>query len=79
MATIGFLWVWAAFQLKDQARVLQATVFLTLGFILSRILGLFLDVFDQTFTYIELGFEMVALIVILIILGLLKSENDRNS
>lgn len=44
MATIGFLWVWAAFQLKDQARVLQATVFLTLGFILSRILGLFLDV-----------------------------------
>lgn len=79
MATIGFLWVWAAFQLKDQARVLHATAFLTFGFILSRILGLFLDGFDQTFTYIELGFEMVALIVILVILGLLKSENDRNS
>ena len=79
MATIGFLWVLAAFQLKDQARVLHATAFLTFGFILSRILGLFLDGFDQTFTYIELGFEMVALIVILVILGSLKSENDRNS
>ena len=63
MATIGTLWLWAY-----QVRFLYATGFLTFGFILSRILGLFLAGFDQTHTYIELGFEMIALIVILSVL-----------
>lgn len=74
MATIGTLWLWASFQLKDQVRFLYATGFLTFGFILSRILGLFFDGFDQTHTYIELGFEMIALIVILSVLKYSKKE-----
>lgn len=64
MATVGGIWFVVTFLAIDQRRMLFITGTLTLGFILSRLGGLFLDGFNQRFTYIELAFEAFALAVI---------------
>ena len=38
-----------------------------MGFVVSRIGGLLLDGFNQHFTYIELGFEAIALLIIIVV------------
>jgi len=67
MGTIGLLWLAACFSCSDQRRLLASTALLTFGLVLSRLGGLFLDGTNQHFTYIELSFEIFALIVTLIV------------
>ena len=77
MGTIGLLWLAACFSCSDQRRLLASTALLTFGLVLSRLGGLFLDGTNQHFTYIELSFEIFALIVTLIVyLKLLKQVNE---
>jgi len=75
MTTVGGLWITISLLYENQKRVLLFTGVLTMGFILSRIGGLLLDGFDQYFTYIELGFEIVAFLVILAVLYMIKRSN----
>lgn len=63
MTTVGAFWLYAFFVVNQQ-RLLRLTAGLTIGFILSRVGGLFLDGWNQEFTYLELGFEILALIFI---------------
>ena len=67
MATMGFLWIYFSLKSKQTFQVLKATLVLTLGFVVSRIIGLFWDGFEQTHTYHELIFEICALILILLV------------
>ena len=67
MGTIGLLWLAASFFCSDQRRLLASTALLTFGLVLSRLGGLILDGSNQYFTYIELSFEVFALIVTLIV------------
>ena len=75
MTTVGGLWITISLLYENQKRVLLFTGVLTMGFILSRVGGLLLDCFDQYFTYIELGFEIVAFLVILAVLYMIKRSN----
>ncbi|MGC6423035.1 MAG: DUF4345 family protein [Flavobacteriaceae bacterium] len=61
MTTMGLLWLVASLWHKNQRPLLAATIIMTLGFISSRVGGLFLYGFDQIHTYHELGFEIIAL------------------
>ena len=67
MGTIGLLWLAACFSCSDQRRLLASTALLTFGLVLSRLGGLFLDGTNQHFTYIELGFEAIALLIIIVV------------
>ena len=49
----------------NQRRLLLLTGIMTAGFVASRLGGLLIDGVDQHFTYIELGFELVALVMII--------------
>lgn len=65
MATIGVIWFSAWWTCRKQRRLLLYTGILTAGFVFSRLGGLFLDGLNQHFTYIELGFEVIALFIII--------------
>ena len=78
MATIGLLWLWATRYLSEQRRFLKATGVMTLGFVLSRIGGLILDGWNQTFTYRELAFEVLALMVIFVMLVNTSKDHAKN-
>ena len=67
MATIGVLWLIACLMFFNQKRLLLFTGILTTGFVLSRTGVLLLDGFNQHFTYIELGFEAIALLIIIVV------------
>ena len=67
MATIGVLWLIAWVMFFNQKRLLLFTGLLTMGFVVSRIGGLLLDGFNQHVTYIELGFEAIALLIIIVV------------
>lgn len=45
---------------------------MTTGFVASRIGGLLIDGLEQHFTYFELGFETIALIVIIVVYRLTR-------
>ena len=49
----------------QQRRLLLLTGIMTFGFVAARTGGLFIDGFDQHFTYIELAFESFALLIII--------------
>ena len=76
MTAIGFLWILASLSSWNQRRVILATAFLALMFIISPVGGLLLDGFDQQFTYFELSFEVIGLAVILIIYFLSQSTPE---
>ena len=78
MATIGLLWLWATRYLSERRRFLKATGVMTLGFVLSRIGGLILDGWNQTFTYRELAFEVLALMVIFVMLVNTSKDHAKN-
>ena len=67
MAVMGALWLSACLLFFRQRRLLLLTGIMTSGFIASRLGGLLIDGFDQHFTYIELGFEIIALVIIIIV------------
>ena len=67
MAVMGALWLSDYLLFFHQRRLLLLTGIMTSGFIVSRLGGLLIDGFDQHFTYIELGFEMIALVIIIIV------------
>ena len=67
MAVMGVLWLAACLLFFDQRRLLLITGVMTSGFVAARIGGLLLDGFVQHFTYIELGFELIALFIIIIV------------
>lgn len=67
MAVMGALWLFACLLFFRQRRLLLLTGIMTSGFIASRLGGLLIDGFDQHFTYIELGFEIIALVIIIIV------------
>ena len=67
MAVMGTLWLSACIFFFNQRRLLLLTGIMTSGFIASRLGGLLIDGFDQHFTYIELGFEMIALVITIIV------------
>ena len=67
MAVMGALWLFACLLFFRQRRLLLLTGIMTSGFISSRLGGLLIDGFDQHFTYIELGFEIIALVIIIIV------------
>ncbi|MEL0301232.1 MAG: DUF4345 family protein [Flavobacteriaceae bacterium] len=67
MAVMGALWLSACPLFFHQRRLLMLNGIMTAGFIPSRPGGLLIDGFDQHFTYIELGFEMIALVIIIIV------------
>lgn len=67
MAVMGALWLSACLLFFHQRRLLLLTGIMTAGFIASRLGGLLIDGFDQHFTYIELGFEMIALVIIIFV------------
>lgn len=64
MAVMGALWLAACVLFFNQRRLLLLTGIMTSGFIASRLGGLLIDGIEQHFTYIELGFELVALVII---------------
>lgn len=64
MAVMGALWLAACILFFNQRRLLLLTGIMTAGFIASRLGGLLIDGVEQHFTYIELGFELVALVII---------------
>lgn len=64
--TIGLCWLVLVFWLKAR-QLLKLTGVLALGFILARLGGLYLDGFDQDFTYIELAFEIMAFVIVVIV------------
>ena len=78
MAEIGLLWLWVTRFLSEQRRFLKATGVMTLGFVLSRIGGLILDGWNQTFTYRELAFEVLALMVIFVMLVNTSKDHAKN-
>lgn len=65
MAVMGVIWLIACVFFFNQRSLLRLTGIMTSGFIAARAGGLFIDGFDQKFTYIEMGFETVALLVII--------------
>ena len=65
MAVMGALWLAACVLFFNQRRLLLLTGIMTAGFVASRLGGLLIDGVDQHFTYIELGFELVALVMII--------------
>ncbi len=65
--SIGYLFCYFTYHTKNQIAILYSVIIVLLSFVLSRIFGLFVDGFDQTITYYELGFEAVALAIILIV------------
>ena len=67
MATIGVAWLIVCVMFFNQKRLLLFTGLLTTGFVVSRIGGLLLYGFNQHFTYIELGFEAIALLIIIVV------------
>ena len=67
MAVMGALWLSACLLFFHQRRLLLLTGIMTAGFIVSRLGGLLIDGFDQHFTYVELGFEIIALVIIIIV------------
>lgn len=67
MAVMGTLWLAACVLFFNQRRLLLLTGIMTAGFVASRIGGLLIDGLDQHFTYIEMGFEIIALIVIIVV------------
>ena len=67
IAVMGALWLSACLLFFHQRRLLLLTGLMTAGFIASRLGGLLIDGFDQHFTYIELGFEMIALVIIIFV------------
>ena len=67
MAVMGTLWLAACVLFFNQRRLLLLTGIMTAGFVTSRIGGLLIDGLDQHFTYIEMGFEIIALIVIIVV------------
>ena len=67
MAVMGALWLSDYLLFFHQRRLLLLTGIMTSGFIVSRLGGLLIDGFDQHFTYIELGFEMIALVINIIV------------
>ena len=67
MAVMGALWLSARLLFFHQRRLLLLTGIMTSGFIVSRLGRLLIDGFDQHFTYIELGFEMIALVINIIV------------
>ena len=67
MAVMGALWLSACLLFFHQRRLLLLTGIMTAGFIASRLGGILIDGFDQHFTYIELGFEMIALVIIIFV------------
>jgi hypothetical protein len=56
----------------NQRRLLLLTGIMTAGFVASRIGGLLIDGLEQHFTYFELGFETIALIVIIVVYRLTR-------
>ena len=67
MAVMGTLWLAACVLFFNQRRLLLLTGIMTAGFVASRIGGLLIDGLDQHFTYIELGFEIIALLIIIVV------------
>ena len=67
MAVMGALWLSACLLFFHQRRLLLLTGIMTAGFIVSRLGGLLIDGFDQHFTYVELGFEIIALVIIIFV------------
>jgi hypothetical protein len=65
MAVMGALWLAACVLFFNQRRLLLLTGIMTAGFVASRLGGLLIDGVDQHFTYIELGFELIALVMII--------------
>ncbi|MGB1449265.1 MAG: DUF4345 family protein [Flavobacteriaceae bacterium] len=65
MAVMGVLWLTACVFFFQQRRLLLLTGIMTFGFVAARTGGLFIDGFDQHFTYIELAFESLALLIII--------------
>lgn len=65
MAVMGVIWLIACVFFFNQRSLLRLTGIMTSGFIAARAGGLFIDGFDQKFTYIEMGLETVALLVII--------------
>ncbi len=65
MAVMGSLWLAACVFFFNQRRLLLLTGIMTAGFVAARLGGLLIDGRAQYFTYIEIGFEIIALIVII--------------
>ena len=74
MAVMGTLWLAARVLFFNQRRLLLLTGIMTAGFVASRIGGLLIDGLDQHFTYIELGFEIIALLIIIVVYKLTQSN-----
>ena len=74
MAVMGTLWLAACVLFFNQRRLLLLTGIMTAGFVASRIGGLLIDGLDQHFTYIELGFEIIALLIIIVVYKLTQSN-----
>ena len=74
MAVMGTLWLAACVLFFNQRRLLLLTGNMTAGFVASRIGGLLIDGLDQHFTYIELGFEIIALLIIIVVYKLTQSN-----
>ncbi|MEN8853006.1 MAG: DUF4345 family protein [Candidatus Arcticimaribacter sp.] len=72
MAVMGALWLAACILFFNQRRLLFLTGIMTAGFVASRIGGLLIDGLEQHFTYFELGFETIALIVIIVVYRLTR-------
>ena len=74
MAVMGTSWLAACVLFFNQRRLLLLTGNMTAGFVASRIGGLLIDGSDQHFTYIELGFEIIALLIIIVVYKLTQSN-----
>ncbi len=72
MAVMGALWLAACVLFFNQRRLLLLTGIMTAGFVASRIGGLLIDGLEQHFTYFELGFETIALIIIIVVYRLTR-------
>ena len=72
MAVMGTIWLAACVLFFNQRRLLLLTGIMTAGFVASRIGGLLIDGLEQPFTYFELGFETIALIVIIVVYRLTR-------
>lgn len=74
MAVMGTLWLAECVLFFNQRRLFLLTGIMTAGFVASRIGGLLIDGLDQHFTYIELGFEIIALLIIIVVYKLTQSN-----
>ena len=61
---IGILFLHVTYKARDQKKILLASISVTGYFVVARVIGLMLDGWKQHETYLELDFEVIALMVI---------------